>query len=387
MWSALKALHDAAVSPDDVRKVELRACAHAAAALTQRLATRGGGAGGPAEREQLLPPSYIAHAQGLAFLFTSKGGLGLSFEHGWGCVIQRLGKRAVDAEGGGADGCLDGCVWSAPAFVRINNVGVGLTVGYDSLETVLVLPNRSHVSAFQRTDVDLTIDAGLVVGRNREVVDEETVDSPTLAGGALQRAPAPIPYSVGDGALFDLSLKGGICSADERMNWSVYGANATASEILEGQHAPPAEFAPLYAVLTAIASQHTAPFSTSGSRKALGKGRRRSGSPTTPLDGLPEVDSPTSSGGTEGAASPEPQVIDSKPLKCRQRSFSRSATPEAQPSSPVTFAGNDSFSAHPAAIAGAVAGRQTPVNPRPQPSSHLRRGVSPPAEAPEKRNS
>ena len=33
------------------------------------------------------------------------------------------------------------------------------------------------------------------------MVDEETVDSPTLASGALQRAPAPIPYSVGDGAL------------------------------------------------------------------------------------------------------------------------------------------------------------------------------------------
>lgn len=161
----MQALHEAAVSSDDVRKAELRTCAHAAAALTQRLATRAGGAGGPSEREQLLPASYIAdaqaglvswpfgrchkvqrpcvrksrchaccgcqtlrlrvNAQGLAFLFTSKGGLGLSFEHGWGCVIQRLGKRAVDSDAGSADGC----VWSAPAFVRINSVGVGLTVG------------------------------------------------------------------------------------------------------------------------------------------------------------------------------------------------------------------------------------------------------------------
>ena len=42
-----------------------------------------------------------------------------------------------------------------------------------------------------------------------QVVDEETVDSPPLAGGALQRAPAPLPFSLGDGAMFDLSLKGG----------------------------------------------------------------------------------------------------------------------------------------------------------------------------------
>lgn len=43
----------------------------------------------------------------------------------------------------------------------------------------------------------------------RQVVDEETVDSPPLAGGALQRAPAPLPFSLGDGAMLDLSLKGG----------------------------------------------------------------------------------------------------------------------------------------------------------------------------------
>ena len=35
-----------------------------------------------------------------------------------------------------------------------------------------MLPNRSHVSAFKRTDVDLSIDAGLVVGRNREVIQD-----------------------------------------------------------------------------------------------------------------------------------------------------------------------------------------------------------------------
>ena len=42
-----------------------------------------------------------------------------------------------------------------------------------------------------------------------QVVDEETVDSPPLAGGALQRAPTPLPFSLGDGAMLDLSLKGG----------------------------------------------------------------------------------------------------------------------------------------------------------------------------------
>jgi hypothetical protein len=87
---------------------------------------------------------------------------------------------------------------------------------------------------------------------------------------------------------------GGMMSADERMNWSIYGDNATASgdttgsvghqgwpdplaypsqvivkatapdafqretDILEGRYPAPPEFAPLYAVLSAIAMQHTA---------------------------------------------------------------------------------------------------------------------------------
>jgi hypothetical protein len=53
-----------------------------------------------------------------------------------------------------------------------------------------------------------------------QVVDEETVESPTLRGGALQRAPAPIPFSVGDGALLDLSLKGGCSVASNPRVWA-----------------------------------------------------------------------------------------------------------------------------------------------------------------------
>jgi hypothetical protein len=55
------------------------------------------------------------------------------------------------------------------------------------------------------------------------VVDEETVDSPLLAGGALQRAPAPLPFSLGDGAMLDLSLKGGIAPPQSVFSrlWSV----------------------------------------------------------------------------------------------------------------------------------------------------------------------
>lgn len=45
----------------------------------------------------------------------------------------------------------------------------------------------------------------------------------------------------------------------------------------------------------------------SGSRKAKA-GRRRSGSPTTPLDAFLEMDSPTVSGSSGEAASPEAQV-------------------------------------------------------------------------------
>lgn len=53
-----------------MRKAELRSAAQAAAALAQRLATRGDSAGGPSEREQMLPASYVADAQ-VAYLYSA----------------------------------------------------------------------------------------------------------------------------------------------------------------------------------------------------------------------------------------------------------------------------------------------------------------------------
>ena len=80
-----------------------------------------------------------------------------------------------------------------------------------------------------------------------------------------------------------------------------------------------------------------------------------------------------------------PQVIDSKPPQCRQRS--RCATPEAEPSSPVccdgAAAGASAF--QPSAAAAAAAARLS-RKPQLQPSRHLRRSASPPVEAPDKRD-
>ena len=45
----------------------------------------------------------------------------------------------------------------------------GFPTGYDSLETVLVLGSAAQVAPYKRTDVDVSIDAGLVIGRNAEV--------------------------------------------------------------------------------------------------------------------------------------------------------------------------------------------------------------------------
>jgi hypothetical protein len=72
------------------------------------------------------------------------------------------------------------------------------------------------------------------------------------------------------------------------------------------------------------------------------------------------------------------QVIDSKPPQCRQRS--RCATPEAEPSSPVCDGVDTASAFQPAAAAAAAAARLS------QPSRHLRRSASPPAEAPDKRD-
>ena len=88
-----------------------------------------------------MPRNELHHCAGLAFLFTTKGGIVLSVESGHGFVIQKLTPSA-------------GTRWSAPLFFKSYGSSVGITLGVSVVDAVIVLDTPEAVAAFhQRSQV------------------------------------------------------------------------------------------------------------------------------------------------------------------------------------------------------------------------------------------
>lgn len=94
-----------------------------------------------------MPRNELHHCAGLAFLFTTKGGIVLSVESGHGFVLQKL----PPTEGTTPR-------WSAPLFFKSYGSSVGLTLGVSMVDAVIVLDTPEAVAAFhQRSLVRLCV--------------------------------------------------------------------------------------------------------------------------------------------------------------------------------------------------------------------------------------
>lgn len=183
----------------------------------------------------MLPRDYLKSCSGLLFQAVNTGGFGVVGARGRGFIIAKLGKR---------DGLTS---WSAPAFQTCHAAGVGLSFGFDTIYTVVVLGTPEAVREAAKSGPNLGIEVDLVAGREREVVQSSEDGCPT------------VPFSVAGGAMLDVSLKGGATLAAARKNAAAYGGRGVSvSDILFGEGAVdrPAEFEPLYELLSALSREH-----------------------------------------------------------------------------------------------------------------------------------
>lgn len=186
--------------------------------------------------QAMLPRDYLKSCSGLLFQAVNTGGFGVVGARGRGFVIAKLGKK---------DGLTS---WSAPAFQTFHAAGVGLSFGFDTIFTVVVLGTPQAVKDAAKSGPNLGIEVDLVAGREREVVQSSEDGCPT------------VPFSVAGGAMLDISLKGGATLAATKKNAAAYGGvrGVSVSDILfkEGAVDRPAEFEPLYELLSALSREH-----------------------------------------------------------------------------------------------------------------------------------
>lgn len=207
-------------------------CALAMAMLKRVAGPARASSAAPGAAAPTLPRDYLKTCAGLQFVVVQTGGLGLSGARGRALTIAKLGKR---------NGVT---VWSAPAFTTCHAAGLGLTLGYDVVRSVVVLGTPAAVADAARAGPRLGLELDVVAGRERDVVQSVEAGCPT------------VPYSVAGGAMLDLSLKGGATLPATRKNEAAYGRGATPASILAGGVDRPAEFEPLYEMLSALAREY-----------------------------------------------------------------------------------------------------------------------------------
>jgi len=126
--------------------------------------------------------------------------------------------------GRGVASCRTKAGWSAPAFLEIKGGSVGLQVGGQSTDVVLLFMNTEGLKKLVGNKVELGGDASVAagpVGREAAASTDASMSAEILS------------YSRSKGLFAGISLKGSVVSAEKSDMEDTYGTGITAMQVLE----------------------------------------------------------------------------------------------------------------------------------------------------------
>ena len=119
-----------------------------------------------------------------------------------------------------------GLSWSPPAFFEFGMASVGLQIGVQKIELVMVVMGDKTMDAFMKNKFklggDVAVAAGPVGARSSAATEI------TLKGGIYS-------YSRTKGLFAGLSLEGGGINAKPELNRAYYGTDSSVKDILDGK--------------------------------------------------------------------------------------------------------------------------------------------------------
>ena len=160
-----------------------------------------------------IPRAILETAAGIAvFPSTVKAGFFLGGQRGRGFIA------AKDEETG---------VWSAPAFLTLTGGSIGLQVGAQSVDVILLIQNRRGLSRLLDNQFKLGGDASAVVGPVGRSLEAST---------DLQLTAEILSYSRTRGVFAGVTLGGATLRADRDANERFYGERLDSTDIvLDGE--------------------------------------------------------------------------------------------------------------------------------------------------------
>jgi lipid-binding SYLF domain-containing protein len=131
----------------------------------------------------------------------------------------------VGGRGGrGVVSCRVGNTWSAPAYLNLGGGSVGLQIGAQSTDFVLLIMNKEGVDSLLKSKFELGGDASVAagpVGRQAGASTDARFDAQMLS------------YSRSKGLFAGLELKGVVINTNKDDMRDAYGRDVTAKEVLQ----------------------------------------------------------------------------------------------------------------------------------------------------------
>ena len=199
---------------------------------------------------------------GIAFSSITKVGALASFSHGRGFVIAKLPSDKVPRTTATSSQQQEGeqqqqqqgaqmvpWTWSAPLFIKVNAGGIGLTLGYAEIDSLVILDTAEAVNSFKKGVVELDTDVTAAAGASAGA----SLPATAVNISHYELSDREFTYSVTQGgALVDISLNGVAYSVDTARNEAAYGQMVSPAAILEGGVHPPTAMSGVYDALDAV---------------------------------------------------------------------------------------------------------------------------------------
>ncbi|HUX66920.1 MAG TPA: lipid-binding SYLF domain-containing protein [Terriglobales bacterium] len=157
-----------------------------------------------------IPEEILKDSECLAIIpGAKKGAFGLGANYGKGVAMCKVGKA-----------------WGPPLFITIGGGSVGLQLGIQSSDIVMVFGNRSQLDSLLSSKFRIGADAAAAagpVGRHVEAGTDIKLNSEILT------------YGRSKGAFAGVSISGAVVQPDTTGNEAMYGENSNTQSILSGK--------------------------------------------------------------------------------------------------------------------------------------------------------
>ncbi len=160
-----------------------------------------------------LPKELLNKAECVAVLpSVKKFAIGIGGSYGRGVLVCRTGEKFTGP-------------WGGPAMYRLEGGSIGLQLGGNATDFLLLVMNPRGVDSLLRTKVKLGADAVVAAGPKGRAA--------MAATDAYMRAEI-LTYSRSRGLFAGVSLEGSTLRQDNKSNEQLYGRKITAQEIVKG---------------------------------------------------------------------------------------------------------------------------------------------------------